>query len=248
MTPKVLYLDIETSPHLADVWGLFNQNISLSQLRAPSGMICVTGKFHGQRPKFFSNFYQSHDEMLAGIHGMMDASDVIVTYNGKSFDIPILQREFLLGGFPPPAPSRQVDLYRVVRSNFKFASNKLAFVSKALGLEGKVEHSGHDLWVKCMNGDRKAWKLMMKYNVQDVVLLEEMYEKLKPWIWNGPNAQLYGAGEDTCPGCGSGDLRREGFAYLTAGRYQRWQCRSCGAWSRGNSRLDGVTRTGINPR
>lgn len=244
---KTLYLDIETSAHVVDAWGLYNQNIGLSQLREPTAMICVTGKFQGEKPKFWSLFHNEKDEMLEGIWGMMNDADVTVHYNGNHFDIPHLNREFILGGFGPPSPSKQIDLLAVVRRNFRFASNKLAYVSKALGLEGKVSHEGHSLWTRCLEGDRNAWKLMRKYNIQDVVLLEELYDKLKPWIWNGPNAQLYGEA-DSCPGCGGKDLRREGHAYLNAGKYQRWQCRDCDRWSRSSKREAGVTLQGINPR
>ena len=247
-TPKILFLDIESAPHLADVWSLFNVNVGLPQLRHPGYMLSVCGKFKGQKPRFWSVYHNDHDEMLDGIHKMMSESDVVVHYNGLAYDIPHLNREFLLGGFPPPAPSRQVDLYRVVKARFKFASNKLAFVSQALGLEGKISHEGHSLWTKCLNGDRSAWRMMKKYNIQDVILLEEMYDKLSPWIWNGPNAQLYGAGDHCCPACGGEDLRREGYAILSAGRYQRWQCRSCNAWSRSSTRESGVRLQGVNPR
>lgn len=244
---KVLYLDIETSAHVADVWGLFNQNIGLSQLKEPTAMICVSAKFHGERTKFWSVFHNTKDEMLQGIWDMMNEAEVMVHYNGNGFDIPHLNREFLLGGFPPPAPSRQVDLLQVARKTFRFASNKLAYVSRALGLEGKVSHEGHALWTKCLEGDAAAWKRMKRYNIQDVVLLEELYDKLKPWIWNGPNAQLYGEA-DSCPSCGGSDLRKEGFAHLGAGKYQRWQCRGCNSWSRSSKREAGVTLQGINPR
>jgi hypothetical protein len=33
-----------------------------------------------------------------------------------------------------------------------------------------------------MNGDDKAWREMKKYQVQDVVLLEELYQVLLPWL------------------------------------------------------------------
>lgn len=245
---KVLYLDIETSAHVVETWGLYNQTIGLSQLREPTAMICVTGKFHGEKPRFWSLFHNEKDEMLQGIWGMMNDADVTVHYNGNHFDVPHLNREFILGGFGPPSPSKQVDLLAVVRRNFKFASNKLAYVSKALGLEGKVSHEGHALWTKCLEGDKAAWKRMKSYNIQDVILLEELYGKLSPWIWNAPNAQLYGSGADTCPSCGGSDLRREGYAELAKGRYQRFQCRGCNAWSRSSKLVSGVTHQGINPR
>lgn len=245
---KVLFLDIETSAHVVETWSLYKANIGLEQLREPTQMICVAAKWAGERKThFWSLFHHDRDEMLRNIHQMMTDADVVVTYNGKSFDIPHLNREFITGGFPPPAPSKHIDLYLVARRHFKFASNKLAYVTQALGLSGKLQHSGYSLWKDCLEGKASAWKLMRKYNIQDVVVLEELYDKLKPWIWNGPNAQLYGSGQDSCPSCGSRDLRREGYAILTAGRYQRFQCKACSAWSRSNRREDSSNLKGVNP-
>ena len=83
-----------------------------------------------------------------------------------------------------------------------------------------------------MNGDKDAWKRMQDYNVQDVVLLEQLYNKLLPWIKNHPNQNLF-SGDVVCPTCGSNHLQKRGTAVSTTGTYQRCQCRSCGSWSQG---------------
>jgi hypothetical protein len=41
-TPRVLTLDIETSPALAYVWGLFDVTVSVSQIMDPSRRCCAT--------------------------------------------------------------------------------------------------------------------------------------------------------------------------------------------------------------
>src|SRR5690606_40576567 len=134
------------------------------------------------------------------------------------FDLPRLNTEFVMMGLTPPAPYRSIDLLKVVRQNFQFTSNKLAYVSEQLGLTGKVKHEGHELWIKCMAGDPKAWAKMKKYNVQDVRLLEELYEKPKPWIKAHPNWGLYSDTQDTvCPTCGSADLAGRGVRGTATG-------------------------------
>ena len=110
-----------------------------------------------------------------------------------------------------------------------------------MGLAGKTKHEGHGLWIKCLAGDPKAWAIMKKYNVQDVRLLEEMYELLRPWISNHPNHGLYSESlEDVCTNCGSGELARRGFALTNMGKFQRYVCKSCGTWVRGNKRVTGT--------
>lgn len=239
---KVLYIDIETSPNLADVWGLFNQNVGLSQLREPTRMLCLAAKWH-DRPKaqFWSEWDVGHDDMIGAAWCVLNQADVVVHYNGERFDVPHLNREFLLAGLPPPAPFEQVDLLKVVRKRFRFPSNKLAYVSTALGYEGKLAHEGHALWTKVMAGDAKAQRQMRRYNIRDVAALEELHDRLLPWIPGSPSHAVYGDNPDCCPYCGSSRIQRRGFAYTSQSRYQRYQCRDCYGWFRDVSRVSGAS-------
>jgi hypothetical protein len=123
---------------------------------------------------------------------------------------------------------------KVVKSQFRFPSNKLDYVAQKLGVGAKVKHSGFDLWLKCMAGDNKAWAEMKKYQIQDVDLLVELYEKLLPWIPNHPDRPLYDGLEDGCVNCASQNLERRGYAVSSTGKYQRYQCQDCGKWQRGS--------------
>lgn len=173
--------------------------------------------------------------MLKKIHRLLTEADAVVHYNGDKFDIPVLNTEFILHGMTPPAPSKQIDLYKVVKGRFRFASNKLEFVSKALGIGQKRKTGGHELWVKCMANDDAAWRTMTSYNIKDVVLLERAYNKFKPWITHHANHNLYvEEGKVVCPNCGEDKFQRRGFSYTTTGKYRRYVCKSCGAWFRNN--------------
>jgi hypothetical protein len=170
----------------------------------------------------------------------------VVTYNGKGYDVPHINREFVVAGMPPPAPFTHRDLYRTMRRQFRFASNKLAYVLQTLGLTEKVRTSGHELWVKCMAGDREAWAQMRTYNEGDVVSLEELDVFLTPWRVGSPNARLFDEA-DVCPECGAADtLVKEGFSLTVNGKYQRYHCSACGKWSKSGKRIDGTDIRGIS--
>lgn len=235
---RVLYIDIETAPNVADVWDLWNQNVSLNQLRESSYMLCWAAKWKGDSDIFFESFWGDPLRMLTQAHLLLDMADVLVTYNGDRFDIPTLNKEFLLGGFKPPSPYKSLDIYRTVKTQFKFPSGKLDYVGQALGVGRKVEHEGHDLWVKVREGDWDAQRRMEEYNKGDVILLEEVHDALGPWLKSSPNFTLFVGSE--CPRCDDGDLERRGFVYTALGQYQRYRCRNCGGWSRDTTRLDGV--------
>jgi hypothetical protein len=237
---KTLYIDIESSPNVAHVWGLFRQTVSLSQLQESTRMISFAAKWKGSKKVYFySEFHSGQRAMLTAAHELLSEADVVVTYNGKGYDIPNLNREFVLAKMVPPAPFMHVDLLQTIRRKFRFASTKLAHVTKQLGLNTKVENGGHMLWVRCMAGDPKAWAIMRRYNRQDVVILEELHDRVLPWTVGQPNSRLMFG--DGCPVCGSEELVKEGFAYTSLGKYQRFHCRDCGGWSKSSRREDGTT-------
>ena len=231
---KILLLDIETAPNRTYTWGLWNQNIAPSQIEEPGYTLCWAAKWLGKsRMHYASLFKDGKEAMLEEIYDMLDLADVVIHYNGKKFDIPILNQEFLSLGWAPPSPIIQIDLLRVVRSNFKLQSNKLSYVAHYLGLGGKLPHKGMELWRECMNMVPSAWKTMEAYNKQDVTLLEKLYARLIPWIRNHPNYGLFiNAKEKICPNCGSNSLQKRGKAYTNTLTYQRYRCNACGSWSK----------------
>lgn len=238
---RILGIDIETSPNLAHVWGLWQQNVGLPQLLESTEMMCFAAKWFGEkRISFYSSFHDGQETMIQRAHDLLDEADVVVHFNGKRFDVPHLNREFhFTAGLKPPSPYRQIDLLQVVKSTFKLPSNKLAYVSKLAGLEGKVQHSGHELWIRCMAGDAKAWNVMRRYNRQDVALLEDLYLQLLPWIKGHPNAALID-GEGTCPKCKSDDVQKRGTVATGVSVFQQYRCNGCGGWFRGGKRLEGA--------
>jgi len=243
---RLLLLDIETKPALAWVWRMWDENIGLDQLVESVETLCWAAKWVGQDGvEFRSIHHDGRRTMVDRMWQLLDEADAVIHYNGKRFDIPHLNRDFLAAELTPPSPYQQIDLLATARRKFKFQSNKLAYVSKALGLEGKVSHEGFQLWVKCMAGDGDAWERMREYNVQDMELLEGLYTRLLPWIDSHPSHGAFRQA-DVCPRCGGGDLQRRGFAHTRAGRYQRYWCRGCGSWVRDTLRVGGTKRTELS--
>jgi len=235
--PKILFLDIETAPHKVYVWGLFDQNISIHNIVEPGYTLCWTAKWRGKNEKFhFGAKWEKggSEKMLTRIHALLEQADAVVTYNGDHFDRPTLNAEFLKLGLTPPPPSKQIDLLKTVKREFRLVSNKLDFVARHLGLKGKVQHKGMELWFGCMSGKKADQNIMKIYNIHDVRLLENVYDKVLPWIRSQLNyGQFVDANVEVCTNCGSDDLERRGFARTSTQSYQRYQCTACGKWLRG---------------
>lgn len=245
---KTLCIDIETTPNLAHVWGLWDQNVGLNQLLEATEMMCFAAKWLGEPKMYFGRnwAYGEHDpiapkeQMIGLAHSLLDEADVVMHFNGRRFDVPHLNREFVQAGWLPPSPYQQIDLLSAVKAKFKFPSNKLDYVLKALGLEGKVKHAGHELWIQCMAGNEKAWRQMATYNKRDVRALEDLYYRIQPWVPGHPNVGLFVEEPglvDMCPACGSTNLKLQGNRYTAMGKYQRYQCSDCGKWSSDGKRV-----------
>jgi DNA polymerase elongation subunit (family B) len=240
---KILLLDIETAPNLVHVWGLFKQNVSISQIIDSSYVMCWSAKWLGEDTIYFDSVRKSGPKrMLKKIHKMLEEADAVIHYNGSRFDIPTLNKEFLLKEMSPPATYQQIDLLKTARTKFRFPSNKLDYVAQSLKLGSKTKHSGHDLWVRCLAGEELAWEQMEEYNKNDVILLEAVYYKLLPWITNHPNTALIDD-TDGCPNCGSLDsLKKRGFYHTSVGKYQRYQCNVCHSWHK-NKKAEKTSHT-----
>lgn len=236
---RILFIDLETSPNLVYTWGLFNQNIGINQIVKPTEILCFAAMWYGEEDTmFYSGWEHGQDNMVQKAWDLLNEANVVIHFYGSRFDIPHLNREFLLQGLAPPKPYKQIDLKMAVSKSFKFTSNKLQFVSEVLGLEGKIEHEGFGLWDKVMNNDENAQERMRIYNERDVTLLVEVYEILLPWIANHTHRHLYqGTG---CPTCGAEDFVDAGLAYTKLSVFKQYQCVSCKAYFRDSRRISGV--------
>jgi hypothetical protein len=239
---KLLLVDIETAPHLSATWGLWQQNVALDQLLRPGYTLCWAAKWHGDKEIMFESILTGEKRMVKRIHKLLNEADAVCHYNGKKFDIPTLNKEFLLMDLAPPSPSKQVDLLEVAKKRFRLASNKLDFVAKILGLGSKTKHKGMELWLGCMNKNKEDWAVMEEYNKQDVVLLEKVYDRLLPWIDSHPNRSVM-EDHECCPKCASENFQARGHATTTAGMYPRFQCQDCGSWFRGARREKSFAKT-----
>lgn len=232
--PRILTIDIETFPHLLYGWGLHDQHFALNQVKEAGRMACFAAKWRGQRQTIFHSVHAGTErQMIRAAHDLFSQADMVVGWNSDSFDIKWINGVFIKHGLSPPAPYKKVDLLKSARFHARIASNKLACWAEYLGLGKKLDTGGFDLWRECMDGDEKAWRKMERYNRQDTLLTEKVYEKLAGmgWVKNQPNMQVItGAVCCTNPDCGSHRLQARGFTASITRRYQRWQCQDCGTW------------------
>jgi hypothetical protein len=245
--PKVLIYDIETAPILAHVWGLWENNVSLSQIVSDWHVLSWSAKWLGDPPSKVMYMDQRNAKrveddkaILQGIWDLLNQADIVITQNGKSFDQKKLNARFIMSGFQPPSSYKHIDTKQIASKHFGFSSNKLEYMTDKLCTQfKKSKHKkfpGHEMWVECLAGNIEAWKEMESYNKYDVLSLEELYTKLIPWE-NTINFNAYHDELDHVCKCGSKAFSKNGFYYTSAGKYQKHKCKSCGAEHRDKENL-----------
>jgi hypothetical protein len=170
-----------------------------------------------------------HDDyhVVKVLRDVLAKADTIVHHNGDKFDKRYVDTRVLMHGFDPLPPVNSVDTYKVAKSRFLLSSNKLDYIGKFLKVGEKVSTTP-GLWMRVLNGDSGAVKEMVTYNVQDVVLLQGVYNKLKPYVITQTSREFFG--ETGCPRCGSQKIQSRGTHKAITRTYQRFQCMGCGGW------------------
>lgn len=250
--PKILIFDIETAPMSAFVWRRYKENVTLEQTISESFMLCWSAKWLydeevlGDALTPEEAVKEDDHRIVQSLYSLINQADIIVAYNGRNFDIPYMNQRFLVWGFPPYVPVHIVDPYETAKSVFRFSSNKMDHIATELGLQNKIK-TDFSLWKGCMIGDKECLDEMLRYNKQDVVVLEEIYCRMLPWMKNHPNVSNYLGNKCTCVKCGSEKLEKlDRFFYTPSGKYELYRCMDCGTIFRGKRNLNKETVPFIN--
>jgi transposase-like protein len=239
--PKILIFDIETLPLLAYIWGVWNQNIPPAMMddNVPSKAIVTWSAKWLNDSAMMSDamtpeeaLIQDDRRIVRSLWELFDEADILIAHNGIRFDIPVANTRFLLHGLTPPSPYKVIDTLLVARKQFDLPHNKMDYIAGVLGIEHKILTT-FDLWRDCMMGKQDSLNYMQEYNDKDVFILEEIYIKLRPWIKNHPNYNLFSDKIGCCPTCGAEDtLEKNGKYQTTVNKYQSYRCSKCGSFSR----------------
>jgi uncharacterized protein YprB with RNaseH-like and TPR domain len=153
--PRAAYLDIETT---GAGW--------------PGLLVTVVGLYDGQ---IFRQFLQgvNLEEFPAALRNF----DLLITYNGTQFDLPVL-RAYFPGLVLPPV---HLDLrFLLARLGYR---GGLKGIEPQFGITRPPEVAGMDgfmaviLWEHFQRGDRGALELLLTYNREDVLNLELLMER-----------------------------------------------------------------------
>jgi hypothetical protein len=249
--PRVLLWDIETTHNIVATFQLYGEDyIPHGNLLQERYIVCACWKWLGEKriysvstlddPKRFKRNPHDDRHVVSTLHGLMSSADAIVAHNGDQYDTRFLRGRAIAAGLPPFAPVRTIDTKKIAKRHFLFNSNRLDYLGKLLGLDGKL-HTEPGLWLRVLKGDAEAIRSMVRYNKRDVELLEQIFLRLRPYMPDYLNAELFGG--EGCHQCGGTQFRSNGFRYTATCAYRRLQCVDCGAWSKELKAAKKATKT-----
>lgn len=220
---KVLIYDIETSPNIGMFWRPgYKLQISHDNIIKERAVICICWKMVGESDVWYLTWdkNQNDEPMLEEFAEVLDDCDVAVAHNGDRFDLPWIKGRLCKMGIPVDPKLKTIDTLKWAKK-MGFNSNRLDYLGHYLLGRGKTDTT-YGMWKEItLDNDRKALQQMVDYCVNDVKLLEEVYEKLLPFNVPAVHAGVYAGGEKWhCPYTGSENVHSKGKRVTSLGTIQ----------------------------
>ena len=249
---RILLFDIETAPMEVYTWSLQQHGwMNPDMVVKDWSIISWAAKWLfepdviSMRVSGTEAIDRTDASIINELWALLDEANIVIAHNGARFDARKANARFALNGLTPPMPYRIIDTLQVARQQFALSSFKLDYINQLFGLQ-KKGHPGFDIWRRCVHGDEEALRVMDEYCKRDVMILEELYLHIRPWIKGHPNVSLYQDAEtDACGNSGNTNLNWGGYYTTPAGKYRAFRCTNCGAIGRFKSAEKIVATRGI---
>lgn len=187
INPKILFIDIETAPIESYTWWIYDQCISINQIKEDWFVLSWSAKWLWEKEikharLTWKDALRKNDRLIIKeIWSLIDAADIVVGHNLDRFDIKKINTRFIKHWLPIPSYYQTIDTLKIARKFFGITSNKLDYLCKFLWLKRKISTWWFELWSECLKWNEKALKQMDEYCRNDTVILEELYLKLEKY-------------------------------------------------------------------
>lgn len=203
---KRLFYDIETSYNIVKAWRAgYNLSINSEDIIHERAVITIAYKWEGDTDVTVLAWDKGDDrKVIEEFVKVMAEADELVGHNIDKFDTKFVLGRALYHGIETLPKYKSTDTLKIARSKFMLNSNKLDYIAQLLGIGAKTKHRGMAMWDDIiLRQDKKALEEMIEYNVQDVFLTEEVYNRLVVYTEAKNNfALVKGASIEGCPECG----------------------------------------------
>jgi hypothetical protein len=231
--PKILSFDLEVSPALGWFYPPTYETNILKLVDRQYLMSFAWQWLGDKRIKSLcmpdvDDHYGQDMNLVAELHKVMSEADILLGQNSDNFDVKMANYFFIKNDLEPIPPSKCIDTKKIAKRYFRFVNNKLDNLGEELGVGGKTKITQGDIWHDCfVLNDLKAWKLMKKYNENDVRITTEIYLKMRGFMRSHPNLARLTGEFDSCPFCGGFNYRVRAYRTTNIGRYHQYSCNDC---------------------
>lgn len=252
--PRILFYDIETSPLQAWIWQCGKQYVGHKQLidgYDTWGIICVTYCWNDGKPAQVIDWgyeEQNTGRVVQEFDEIIKQADWTIGKNSARFDTKMINAARMLNGLPglPDWTKYSDDLEIQMRRYFRLPSQSLDYISRQLGLGGKIKMEFQD-WIDICErnaGGERALKKMVKYGKKDVVDTRTLWDKLSEHFDAKFNMSTFNGGALICKhsDCGSVNIRLNGTRLAGKTLYQHYWCTDCGRYA-GKAPISSVKHT-----
>lgn len=234
--PRIFTLDIELLPMEVYAWRLYDDHAGPAQIKEDWSVLSWALKEIGSTTVHYRDVRGQTDKrddkrILKILYSLLEDADILVGHNINAFDLKKLFYRFLVHGMKP-LEIKTLDTLTMARRKFGASSNALGFLDKLTSMRKSPSRKfiGQELWTECLRGNLAAFRECELYNKKDVLVTEELYEKISPWV-KTYNPGHYVVDHDPICTCGSKEFIKKGFQLSPASKRQRYKCKECGkAW------------------
>lgn len=231
---KILVYDVETTQVTAHLWGSGKQYVGHNRIVDETQILTVAWKWLGEDKIDSLKWSKGSDkQLMKDFLEVYNSADMVMGWNNDRFDNRLINSRAMKYKLEVNTFVKSFDIMKKVKKEFNLASYSMAYVARYLGLQGKLNHSGIQMWDTIQWGSKKDAKREMKnmiaYNIQDVQLTEDIYIELVPYLKHSMHAGVFkGKGKCTCPSCASKKTKLYQTQYTPAGTTQRvMKCKKC---------------------
>jgi len=119
--------------------------------------------------------------------------DRLIVYWGKDrrHDIPFLRARALTYNLDFPSYKEIIvnDVYDIIKNKLRLSRNRMQNACEHLGINAKTHPLKPKIWQRARAGCPKSLKYILAHNIEDVVSLEALWKKVKPFT-RQPNTSI----------------------------------------------------------
>jgi DNA polymerase elongation subunit (family B) len=227
-----LFYDIETSYNIVKSWRVgYNQTIQPDDIIEERAIICMCYKWEDEDLVHVVSWDEGNDKcVVERFVQLVKEADELVGHNIDQYDTKFMVTRAIKHKIQLPPKYSSYDTLDKAKKHFMFNSNKLDYIAKYLGLGGKLDHEGMKMWDDIiLRGDKKALEKMIAYCQRDVLLTEEVFNRLRLYTENTTHHGVsMGAPVFSCPNCSSTKVELEKSLVSKIGSIKRvMKCDKC---------------------